>query len=83
MSAYYEADIKSVTATPYKLWNDGDTVEQRLVKVKAAMGVVVVGGKNVCAPEDAPVKEPLLSKLPTDQKTRLADLLDAMIKTSG
>lgn len=80
MAAFYEEQVTAVKGNPYNVWDSTDTtIAARLLKLKQAMGVVVVDGVNKLSPEDMPVKEPLVSKLTSDEKIRLANLLDALV----
>lgn len=77
MAQYWESNISSVVDGVENVFAAGDTVAQRLVKAKNAIGVeVTADGKNVIAGEDFTPVEPLLSKLPVDQKLRIAKLMD-------
>lgn len=80
MATFYEEQVSAIKGNPYNVWEDSDnTIAKRLPKLKQAMGVVVVDGVNKLSPEDTPVKEPLVSKLTSDEKIRLANLLDALV----
>lgn len=80
MAAFYEEQVTAIVGNPYNVWaSTDDTIAKRLPKLKQAMGVVVVDGVNKLAPEDTPVTEPLVSKLSSDEKIRLANLLDALV----
>lgn len=75
--ANFEEQITAVKSCPWGVFADTDnTTLLRIAAVKRAIGIKVVGGKNVlCDPKDE-VKEPLLSDLPPGTALRLADLLD-------
>ena len=80
MAAFYEEQVTAVKGNPYNVWDaSDDSIAKRLPKLKQAMGIVVVNGVNKLAPEDTPVKEPLVSNLTSDEKIRLANLLDALV----
>ena len=80
MAAFYEEQVTAVKGNPYNVWDaSDDSIAKRLPKLKQAMGIVVVNGVNKLSQEDTPVKEPLVSKLTSDEKIRLADLLDALV----
>jgi hypothetical protein len=80
MAAFYEEQVTAVVGYPYNVWDStDDTIAKRLTKLKQAMGIVVVDGANRLSPEDTPVKEPLVSKMTSDEKIRLANLLDALV----
>lgn len=80
MAAFYEEQVTAIKGNPYNVWDaSDDSIAKRLPKLKQAMGIVVVNGVNKLAPEDTPVKEPLVSKLTSDEKIRLANLLDALV----
>ena len=72
-----EEQITSVNECPWGVFATTDTTtDLRIAAVKAAMGVKVVGGKNVLCDAQDPVKEPALADLPADTALKLADLLD-------
>lgn len=80
MAQYWESNISSVVDGVENVFAAGDTVAQRLVKAKNAIGVeVTADGKNVIAGEDFTPVEPLLSKLSVDQKLRIAKLMDLVV----
>lgn len=80
MATFYEEQLTAIKGNPYNVWDDSDsTIAARLLKLKQAMGVSVKDGVNVLSAENVPVKEPLVSKLTSDEKIRLANLLDAMV----
>lgn len=80
MATFYEEQLTAIKGNPYNVWDDADsTIAARLLKLKQAMGVSVKDGVNVLSAENVPVKEPLVSKLTSDEKIRLANLLDAMV----
>lgn len=80
MATFYEEQVSAVKGNPYNVWESTDTtIAARLLKLKQAMGVSVKDGANVLSAENVPVKEPLVSKLTSDEKIRLANLLDAMV----
>lgn len=80
MATFYEEQVSAVKGNPYNVWDASDaTIPARLLKLKQAMGVSVKDGVNVLSAENVPVKEPLVSKLTSDEKIRLANLLDAMV----
>lgn len=79
MAQYWESNISSVVDGVENVFASGDTLAQRLVKAKNAIGVEVVSGANVIAGEDFAPVEPLLSKLSVDQKLRIAKLMDLVV----